>query len=78
MNLKEKLLSLDVVSDNEYLDKYVKLIEYNRNTKREKFKTQMHHIVPRSYYKHCQKHVDNSKHNLVYLTHRNHVLAHYY
>ena len=45
MTLKEKLLVLDLVVDNEYLDKYVELIESNRETKREKFKTQKHHII---------------------------------
>ena len=45
-NLKEKLLSLGIVEDNEYLDFYCTLIENNRDTKREKYKTQKHHIIP--------------------------------
>ena len=63
--IKNKLLNLNVFIDNEYLDKYIELIEINRNTKREKFKTQQHHIIPRSYYKHNNLEIDNSKENLV-------------
>lgn len=76
--LKEKLLSLDVFEDNEYLDFYCDLIEKNRNTKREKFKTQKHHIIPRCYFKYKNLKIDNSKNNLVDLIYANHVMAHYY
>ena len=78
MRLKEKLLSLDLVVDNEYLDKYCELIESNRDTKREKFKTQRHHIIPRYYYKYNKLEVDNSKENIVNLLYKDHILAHYY
>jgi len=78
MTLKEKLLILGIVEDNEYLDKYCEIIENNRETKKEKFKTQSHHIIPRSYYKHCSLPIDNSKENIVNLTHSDHLLAHYY
>ena len=78
MTLKEKLLSLDLVIDNEYLDKYCELIESNKNTKREKFKTQKHHIIPRYYYKYNNLEIDNSKENLVNLLYKDHILAHYY
>lgn len=76
MKLKEKLLSLDLVIDNEYLDKYCELIESNKDTKREKFKTQKHHIIPRYYYKYNNLEVDNSKENIVNLSHIDHILAH--
>ena len=76
--LKEKLLALGIFEDNEYLDKYCELIENNKNTKREKFKTQQHHIIPRSYYKHNNLEIDNSKENLVNLLYKDHILAHYY
>ena len=38
-NLKEKLLSLGVFLDNEYLDFYCTLIVNNKSTAIEKFKT---------------------------------------
>ena len=78
MTLKEKLLTLGIINDNEYLNKYCELIEANRETKREKFKTQKHHIIPRSYYKYLDIKVDNTKNNLVELLNKDHVLAHYY
>ena len=87
-NLKEKLLSLDVFLDNEYLDFYCTLIENNKNTKKEKFKTERHHFIPVDYYKIknnlktrkealsiADRDVNNFKVNLYY---KDHVLAHYY
>ena len=41
-NIKNTLLSLDLVIDNEYLDKYVELIESNLTTKRQKYKSKLH------------------------------------
>ena len=76
--LKSKLLSLSVYQDNEYLDKYVELIESNLSRKREKYKTQLHHIIPKSYFRNLSVEVDNSKSNIVNLLHKDHVLAHYY
>ena len=78
MSLKEKLLLLNIVEDNEYLDKYVELIESNRKTKREKFKTQKHHIIPRYYYKKNNLEVNDSDSNCVNLLYKDHCLAHYY
>ena len=78
MTLKEKLLNLGIIKDNEYLNKYVELIENNRNTQKQKFKTQIHHIVPQCYYRKLNIKVDNSKENLVNLLHKDHILAHYY
>lgn len=77
-NLKQKLLELGIVKDNEWLDKYVELIESNRETKAEKFKTQKHHIIPRSYYVHNKLDINNSEDNIVNLTYSSHILAHYY
>lgn len=76
--LKENLLLLNVYEDNEYLDKYVDIIEQNRETKQTAFKTQRHHIVPKSYFKSKQIAVDDSKENLVNLNHADHLLAHYF
>lgn len=76
--LKQKLLSLNLVEDNEFLDKYVELIVSNRGTKREKYKTQRHHIVPKSYFSHCNITIDNAQTNCVNLVYCDHILAHYY
>lgn len=76
--IKEKLLATKVVIDNEYLDKYVNLIESNLETKRTKFVTQRHHIIPRYYYKLNGLPVDNSKDNIVNLPYKYHFLAHLY
>ena len=78
MNLKEKLLSLNIVIDNSYLDFYCQLIDNNRSTKKEKSKTQKHHIIPRYYYRENNLEIDNSKENIVYLDYKDHILAHYY
>lgn len=76
--LKEKLLNLGIVEDNEYLDKYCQLIIDNKNRIREKYKCQRHHIIPRCYYKYNGFDINNSKDNIVILLHKDHVLARYY
>ena len=48
---KQKLLDLAIFIDNEYLDKYIYLIN-NYNKQYTKFETQRHHIIPRAYFKH--------------------------
>lgn len=68
--MKEKLIKLGFVIDNEYLDKYCELIELNKNTQKEKFKTQAHHIVPR--------YTKLNNNEIVNLTYKDHILAHYY
>lgn len=78
MLLKLKLIEIDLVVENEYLDKYVELIEKNLNRPKEKFKTQNHHIIPKYYFKDNNLDVDNSKSNLVNLLYKDHILAHYY
>lgn len=78
MRLKEKMLRLNIVIDNEYLDKYVELINKNKHTKNEKNKTQKHHIIPRCYYKNFGLDVDNSCDNIVNLIYSDHIKAHYY
>lgn len=75
---REKLLKLDIIDDNDYFDKYIQLIVDNKQTKKQKYKTQQHHIIPRCYYKHKKIEVDNSSNNLVNLLYRDHILAHYY
>lgn len=78
MNLKEKLLELEVFEDNEYLDLYVSLIQANTYTEKQKFRTQKHHIIPKCFYKLHNLSVDNSPKNIVNLLFKDHVLAHCY
>ena len=75
--LKNRLCNLDDFLDNEYLIKYCQLIERNRHTKNVKG-TNKHHIIPKSWFKLNSQAVDNSINNLVTLTYRDHVLAHYF
>ena len=65
-------------SGNEYIQKYLYLIAANAKTAKEKYKTNCHHILPRCYFKLLNLPVDNSKTNLVNLSHKDHLLAHYY
>ena len=74
---KNKLLTHWFI-DNEFLDKYVELINANRQTKKIKFKTQAHHIIPRAYFKLYKQPLDNSHDNIVNLSYKDHILAHYY
>ena len=66
-NLKETLLSTEMVVDNEYLSQYCDLILRNVHRKREKFKTQKHHIIPKSFYDIMGTPIDNSSENVVNL-----------
>lgn len=76
--LKEKLLATGCFEANEHLDNYVLLCSNNQGTKRTKFKTNAHHIIPRKYYKVNKLPLDNSEENLVNLSKYDHILAHYY
>lgn len=76
MELKLKLLNTGTVTENEFLDKYINLIE--ANTKAETFITQCHHIIPKYVYVYNSDEVDNSATNLVNLKYSDHLLAHYY
>ena len=76
--LKEKLLSCDLVVDNEYLDLYVSIINNNLTHVQEKDKTQKHHIIPRYWFKYNKIKIDNSSENIVNLDFIDHVKAHYY
>ena len=51
LELKNKLLDTNAFIDNYWLDLYCTLIVYNLSTKKEKYKTQSHHIIPIAYYK---------------------------
>lgn len=75
---KQFLLESGTVLENEYLDKYVNLIELNRHRNYERYKTNKHHIIPKSYFKKNKLDVDNSELNVVNLLYKDHALAHYY
>ena len=83
--LKQKLLGLDYFINNESLDLYCSLIENNKNTIYESGVTELHHIIPRAIFKlqgiestgkGNNKQVN--KDNLVNLSYKDHLLAHYY
>ena len=78
MNIKETLLQTKEFIDNEYLDKYIELIEHNKNTNYIKFECNRHHIIPRYVFRKKNIPIDNSDNNLVNLFYKDHLLAHYY
>lgn len=75
---KLDLIKTGYFIDNEYLDGYVKLLFENVNTSYQRNKTNEHHIIPVSYFKHRNIEVDNTEDNKVTLLFKDHVLAHYY
>ena len=75
--LTDKLAVLDGFINNEYLQKYCLLIERNRHTKNFKG-TNKHHIIPKCWFKLHGEEIDNTTNNLVTLSYRDHVLAHYF
>lgn len=77
-NIKDKLLETGFFVENEFLYKYCDLIRLNRDTKQEKFKTQKHHILPRTYFKEVGIEQDDTQDNIVNLYFSDHALAHYY
>ena len=78
MDVRNKLDTISYMLQNEYLDKYVDLIQSNLNKEGIPGKTQKHHIIPASYYKLKNMSVNNSDQNLVNLIYKDHILAHYY
>lgn len=74
-SLKLKLLATGYFIDNDYLDQYVQLVSYS--TEKSAFKTQCHHILPKTYFKSLDLPIDNSDDNLVELLFKDHVKAHY-
>lgn len=78
--LKTKLLRLNLVINNSYLNKYCELIELSRCSEIicDNVIVQKHHIVPQYYYRYNKLPVDNSAHNIVDLSLPNHIKAHYY
>lgn len=78
MITKELLLKTNEFVDNEYLTKYVNLINDNVMRKHEPFVTNKHHIIPRYIFKKRREKLDNSKENTVHLMYKDHLLAHFY
>ena len=74
-NLKQKLINIDLVYDNEYLDKYLSVLNLFTDDSKD---TEKHHIIPECYYKLNNLEIDHSDANLIRLSVFNHMLAHYY
>lgn len=75
MKTKSDLLLTGVFIDNDYLDKYIALIN---NSLTQTGNSCKHHIIPRCYYKYNNLIVDDTQNNLVNLSYIDHILAHYY
>lgn len=75
--LKEHILEHEYFIDNEYLDKYIELINSNITNKREKFRTERHHIIPRAWFVMHNAKVDSTQTNIVNLLYKDHIIAHY-
>lgn len=76
--MKEKLLGLGVFVDNEYLDLYCSIIKDNLKSKRIKYQTQAHHVIPCCLYDSRELATKDPKNFIVHLQYKDHVLAHYY
>ena len=75
MYTKEFLLKTNLFIDNEYLQKYLQII--NSPVMYQKYKVQHHHVIPKSYYSRNNI-IENKIDDTVILLHKDHVLAHYY
>ena len=77
-NVKDLLLSCDMFINNSYLDRYAELIRNNLKLNKQPFKTNLHHIIPKCYYKLKGIDIDDSITNKVNLLYVDHIRAHYY
>ena len=77
MDIKNKLSSIPIFEDNEWLDKYCELVSEEKEKNLDEPK-QIHHILPKHYYKRLGIPVDNSSENTVELSLNQHILAHYF
>lgn len=75
---KLDLINTGYFIDNEYLDRYSKLLFENVRTYYQRNKTNDHHIIPVLYFKHRNIEVNNTEDNKVTLLFKDHVLAHLY
>lgn len=78
MDIRNKLVATHLFLENEYFEKYIQLINSNRQTKRQTCKTQRHHIIPVIAFKLYNWAGVNNVDNLVNLLYKDHILAHYY
>lgn len=85
--IRDLLIGLDEIIDNNYLDQYCKLIKDAESQEQESFKTAKHHVIPVCYFKYkhnCKTRKEAmifsiaAANQTVYLTHDQHILAHYY
>lgn len=72
------MLSTGLFEENDFFNKYCDLIEQNETTKKQRYKTQKHHIIPVVVYKIFNMDGVNKADNLVNLLYKDHILAHYY
>lgn len=77
-NLKIRLLDSQCVIENEYLELYLNLILNNKHLQEEPYRTQTHHILPRSFFRKNNMEIDDTSNNKVNLYYKDHILAHYY
>ena len=78
--LKNKLLDTNMFVDNEYLEKYAILI-FNNIQNMKNINYEKHHIIPKNCFKELKitdKKIINAKSNFVYLSFKNHCMAHYF
>ena len=88
MNNQLLIMAIDskLLIQNEYFNRYVELINANKNNLKIPGKTEKHHILPKSLLKKLNLNeavredrlIINNKNNLVNLSYREHFLAHYY
>ena len=78
MFIKKKLLQTQLFVENEYFDLYVQLIQNNQTTRKQKCRTQKHHIIPSIAFKLYNWDGEDASDNFVNLLYKDHVLAHYY
>lgn len=73
-----KFIDSNLFNINTYLLAYTALVTIRQLEPSLQNYTEKHHIIPRSYYKYFKSTIDNSKTNLVKLSYKEHILAHYY
>lgn len=74
-NLKTKLLNTGYFLDNDYLNNYIDLVK-NHTVGKSAFRSQSHHIIPKTYFRTLKLPIDNSDDNFAELLYKDHVKAH--
>ena len=74
---KQILLDTHLFEENDYFNKYVELININRNNSKVMFKTTAHHIIPKHCFEDMGMPINNTSINIVNLSYADHVYAHY-